>query len=398
MDKIDTKTVNGAIDLRHLAARYTELKPWSPGTAEEAGACPKCGGKDRFHARSDAWCCYQCYPWENGKPHDAIAFVQWAQDTSFLEACRTLSGDMLPQGKPRRAKPKPHPWRSDRWQSEARRSVDAAVKMLGSDAGKCGREYLSTRGITAETWEAFGLGFAMRKHKRWERKAAAVVIPWVIGETITAVKYRFIEATEKPDRFTSKGGGEQSLFGLSLVGKHFETLILVEGELNALSLWQALRENKQDTIDVVSFGSEGGGASSVAVKVGRRYRRVVVWTDKGDVSAKVVRAIGSNAQGLKSPSGLDANDLLQRGLLAEFVTKALDRLGDGASPKAQLVMGDGYPVTMLFPPGAKVATIEGQWQRLANGGIRATYETPAELAWCLLAVGCDDPEVLEVLS
>jgi hypothetical protein len=57
-----------------------------------------------------------------------------------------------------------------------------------------------------------------------------------------------------------------------------------------------------------------------------------------------------------------------------------------------------YPLTLHFPSDAKVAVIEGQWQRLPNGVIEATYNTQQELAWSLLAVGIDTPEIREALD
>jgi hypothetical protein len=61
-------------------------------------------------------------------------------------------------------------------------------------------------------------------------------------------------------------------------------------------------------------------------------------------------------------------------------------------------VADPYPLTLRFPADAKIATIEGQWQRLPDGTIEAMFDTREELAWALVAVGCDGPEVLEALQ
>ena len=62
-----------------------------------------------------------------------------------------------------------------------------------------------------------------------------------------------------------------------------------------------------------------------------------------------------------------------------------------------LNVADLYPLTLHFPADAKIATIEGQWQRLPNGTIEATFNTREELAWALVVVGCDRAEVAEAL-
>ena len=74
---------------------------------------------------------------------------------------------------------------------------------------------------------------------------------------------------------------------------------------------------------------------------------------------------------------------------------------DGGPDQAREWMTDvtsPYPLMLRFPPGAKVATVVGRWRRLPDGTIEATFSTQQELAWALAALGCDRPEVLEVLQ
>ena len=81
--------------------------------------------------------------------------------------------------------------------------------------------------------------------------------------------------------------------------------------------------------------------------------------------------------------------------------KAQYRREVGDSSQAWEWAADGvsiYPLTLRFPPGAQVAAVAGRWQRLPDGTIEATFNTQEELAWALVALGCDRPEVLEVLQ
>src|SRR3954454_16738113 len=58
---------------------------------ELCGACPKCGGTDRFSIsiRKGAFLCRQCHPKGGG---DAIAFVQFLDGIGFRAAVETLTG------------------------------------------------------------------------------------------------------------------------------------------------------------------------------------------------------------------------------------------------------------------------------------------------------------------
>ncbi|MBE7549462.1 MAG: hypothetical protein HS126_00090 [Anaerolineales bacterium] len=43
----------------------------------------------------------------------------------------------------------------------------------------------------------------------------------------------------------------------------------------------------------------------------------------------------------------------------------------------------GWPKTVLWPADSKAATIGTQWERLEDGTIKATYNTPYEMWLCL---------------
>lgn len=137
-------------------------------------------------------------------------------------------------------------------------------------------------------------------------------------------------------RYTSKRGGECIAFGLGLAGDHHHALWLIEGEINALSLWQALGGAQGLNADVVSFGSEHGATSPAIVGLARRYRQVVVWADDREQVQASLRAI-PGAFGLRSPVvqgvKLDANALLQCGALAGFARAAWERFDHFIIPR-----------------------------------------------------------------
>jgi len=327
---VDTERLKQGVDLRDLAGRLVMLRKES--TAELSGPCPKCGGADRFHVKADMFFCRQCFPLENGKPHDAIEFVTWAGLAhDFRGAVDYLGGRAVPspaviRRAPVTPTPKPAAWKAQDWQDSARRELAAAQARLASPAGDPGAQYLLSRGICPETWQAWGLGFGEAWDGKLEKRRPAILIPWQRDQA-TAIKYRFTDQVDGGLRYTSKAGGECLAFGLQMAGQHGSTLWLLEGELNALSLWQALRGVWCVGFDVVSFGADGKASNldPVVKAWAGKYRQVIVWADDPAKAAAAMQAI-PGAFGLRSPvvdgAKLDANDLLKLGGLADFARAA----------------------------------------------------------------------------
>jgi len=142
-------------------------------------------------------------------------------------------------------------------------------------------------------------------------------------ETVTAIKYRFIHDEPGGLRYIARRGSAPILFGLwSLVPRH-HTLLLVEGELNALSVWQCL----PDGVSCLSFGSESGWRPDVLRDVARGVRRILVWADDPARASQMRLALGGQVQALRSSSTngrkWDANMLLQHGRLMQFLETLL---------------------------------------------------------------------------
>ena len=333
---VDTQTLKSSIDLRDIAGAHTELQKLTK--AESAGACPKCHGTDRFHAQSEWFFCRQCHE----KRGDAIELVQFLglasgfQDAvSWLERWQgghyhdSHESKRESASKPRRA----GKWQEPDWQREARALVDTAAERLSkdchdsSDSGAAGRAYLASRGFEPATWSAWRLGLADVWHPKREQKLPAVIMPYMSASKIKAVQYRFIGSDiDKSERFSMKAGGERTLFGAHMIAGR-EILAILEGELNAVSLWQAAG----DLVDVVSIGSEDNTTSAApyAAKIAERYPVVLVWTDKPAVAHELSDVIGRRAVLMQSSAidgaKLDANEVLRRGFLRDLaLTKILE--------------------------------------------------------------------------
>jgi hypothetical protein len=170
------------------------------------------------------------------------------------------------------------------------------------------------------------LGFGNVWHARRRHQVEAILLPWWAGVTLQAIQYRYVtEGLAKAERYGQRTGGERLLFGLPLrTGQ--PTLLMVEGELNAISIWQACRDQE---IDVLSWGPQENLLRAPVLELVREirqdYRQLILWADQLAIvqeAAQLLSDAGASRQGITgvaSPHGEDANTLLQNGDLRTFV-------------------------------------------------------------------------------
>jgi len=301
------------------------------------GVCPFCGGRDRFTVKhtsaGDRWHCRHC---GDGKYHTVIDYIMRRDQCDFKAAAQTLNGkfsggDVDPYAAASRAqaKPQPHarpqPIPSADWQLSAWRIVDAASDALFSDTGQAGRDYLSSRGLSRGTWLAWHLGIARVYDPQAGRGRDAIVLPWTTkaDQEITAVKYRFMDNDPAGLRYTALAGSAPTLFGGWDVIGHEKTLLLVEGEINALSLWQC----RPRGVAVLSFGGETNGRAETLLPLATEYQNIFIWCDEAQRSKHYESMLARPCHKLFSPKingdKLDANRLLILGELKEFLSQVL---------------------------------------------------------------------------
>ena len=181
------------------------------------------------------------------------------------------------------------------------------------------------------------------------------MLPCEIGGLLWSVKVRRPDkdVTEARPKYHALAGSVRTLYGLDRLGGHGDTLLLCEGELNALSIWQAARAIGLDRLDVLSFGSESMAGGDLAREQAARYQRVLVWADKAGI-ARAIMAEMPGARGLRSVERdgqkLDANALLQAGALGDFLRAALDRAQRAtAGEMLRLLQDTARPVVTGWP-------------------------------------------------
>ena len=322
---IDTEALKAKIDLRVLAGQRTTLRKH---TAKElCGPCPVCGGDDRFYVSRDVWGCRNC---KTGG--DAIRFVEWVEKVDFMTAVKMLDENAVPTvtdapvivRKPAPARPT---WREF---DVLERLVSYQEAMPNSPAS----EYLIGRGFTPDTWQAYGMGY--------RKDYNALAIPWFKGGALWAINYRKLDAQDKGSRFISESGSVRTnvLYGGHVLVPNLHhmlpngrdplakrSLILVEGELNAASIWQAV----YPLVDVLSFGAEGNGIPETFAPIAMRYRCCVIWKDKETLAREAARQIPGAAAtwSERGDKKTDANDMLQMQTLRRYIAAMLK----AATPK-----------------------------------------------------------------
>lgn len=343
-DTIDS--LRERLDCRELARQHgVQLRKHSAG--ERCGPCPKCGGDDRFYVSKEYAACRQCHP----ARMDAVGLVAWLHNVTQSQAVAMLDGGA--SWRPVQTVTASHAQgatvgatEEDRqaWVQRASRLVQVAQERLRSPAGAAAREYLTRRELTQDTWRAFGLGCVASRSLPSDRAQAAPAVCWPVyafdfdADALVAVRYRFTVQTATGDRYDSLKGSSMAghMFGVQALpafvrmapredGRNAERLrclVLCEGEVNAMSIWQACAGTN---VDVLSTGSQSvRRLPDWTVQLASRYGAVLTWFDEAERAANIAQQL-PGAVAVRSPirggEAQDANDILQRGLLAGLVQK-----------------------------------------------------------------------------
>lgn len=343
-------------DIIQMAGQRVDLRKNS--RKQHAGPCPKCGGDDRFYCEKTYFACRQCHP-ERG---DAIEYIKWLDNLPYADALAKLGGPLPIMPAVDKVKPVTKaPVHNGEWdeQHQRRIAIDAHMALLRCTAkqAQAAMSYLQGRCVDLETVKAFSIGYDAKylpntydydSKKQSYPKQVAITFPWFNHDgSLISIKYRFIEKHDYTDLDGKDRTGENktspkhnrehgNLFGWQqLQGPdNRQVLIVCEGEMNALSLWQV----GNHAIDVLSAGPQGQiiNLPTVAVDLAKQYKHVIVWADERDIADKAAKQIGAAAmespKSAEYPKGADANDMLKAGALFDWLTFAMGQLGVEVPP------------------------------------------------------------------
>lgn len=267
----------------------TEMKKVST-TNEWAGACPFCGGVDRFRVwpSSGRWWCRQC-----DKKGDVIDLVMELKQVPFAEAVEILSGEDLPAIDRKPVKKEFEPTHSQ-WERRAREFAEYAMDHLDPD----GLAYLATRGLDRIT--AFGAGLGWNPDpvvdeggKRWGVEgdvylAPGLVIPYEYANRIHAINIRAKEGYRIVKGSVLRHHGARVIYR-PVPWPAKNKVVLFEGEFDALAAWQALGSGD------IGVGSIPAGNLTSLDQLGDRECWVCFDTDEaGIAAASAAEAMGTS--------------------------------------------------------------------------------------------------------
>lgn len=353
---IDTPALKQNLSCQaYLASKGYELA----GRGEEKWlpqGCPFCGTKhpgqsDRFRVWPDGFWCRQC-----GSKGDIITLTEMLERTDFRGAIQMLGVAELPKVEVKTQECKP-------WDAKSAARMATHAQHLLFESGHIGQKYLlEKRRLYPHTWERFGFGFT------WNRFGKpAIVIPWYRKQQVVGIKYRYVPVSNKP--LSHKSDSEDgSMFIGNLYGGHAQRLtsnvehrrlLLIEGELNAASVWQVAG----DWIDIACIGSQGHKLTDEQAEFLSQYGTKLVWLDEASSPPEVpfiiqkAEQIGASwVTSMKLGKGTkkDANDLLLDGTLGATLVKLFLKIADDEQRK-QLVWDLSEATTR---PNADPATVE----------------------------------------
>lgn len=316
-----------AINLLTLIGTDTRLKrEASTGGGEYHGACPFCGGHDRFsvqpnRAGGGRWSCRVCTPhWS-----DAIAYLQKRNGIDFKEACERLQLEIerAPQRRstPAPARPLVSPegeyaaLHNPAWQAAARAfTVDCMNRMDTSEADRA-RAYLIDRGLTEDVITAAELGYnPADQTMNWGgvdvKLPRGIVIPWEIDRAIWRVNIR-VPAGER--RYIQAAGCANGLYRADHLRPGC-TAVLVEGEIDALSI---LAAGVPGVVPVATGTTSWARLMRWVAKLATAERVLLAFDDDENQAGEKAAdwwgfVLGRKAQRLK-PTRHDVNDMLRAG-------------------------------------------------------------------------------------
>lgn len=265
----------------------------STGCGEWHGACPFCGGNDRFIVQPERnhWWCRKC-----NKSGDAIAFIREYHNMSFVEACEYLSLE-LPAKQQKITKKKidlrmgPDTNTKidyDHWQARAAAFAEYAnIQLFKLDNSHALHYLTATRKLSQNVISVFDIGYnPTAVNDKWGgvdvHLPAGIVIP--IYDNQHRIQRIKIRTNSGKPRYAQPAGSVPFMFGDNRV--HLgDYIVLTESEIDAMSIYSYFRFAK--------------GVSSVATGSSThcRYGR---WIGRLALGKRVFVAFDDDEAGMKA--------------------------------------------------------------------------------------------------
>ena len=285
------------LDLLH-GNGFTLKKQASTNGGEYAGACPWCGGNDRFRVwpRTGRYWCRGC-----GKAGDSIQYLRDRRGLSFIEACEYLGRD--PGPRPSGPRPIPAAWEPREatappaeWQGRAKDFLAGAVETLWSEQGATMRAWLhDEKGLSDATIKEACLGYSLtdltasgalwglasgisgdESRKVW--LPSGIVIPLIVNGAVNRLRIRRDNPGDGARYVIASGSSSAPM----TLGHDRGAAVIVESELDGLLLSQ----EAGDLCAVMALGSATSKTNKESHELLRAMPVILISLDTDEAGAK----------------------------------------------------------------------------------------------------------------
>lgn len=337
------------------------------GLHEHKGPCPMCGGHDRFSVNTRGVPFWFCRGGKNragcNEGGDTVALVAKKNGLTMWEAVEELAGysprDRAEVSRQRTYTkvtpdaPKQQPLTDFAGKFNACRQLFqenslTAMAYFEHKRGLSRETVLKNRVGMAQTHRGLAIAYPCerfnddaewqvtaynRRYLDFKRVEAMIEKAKAEAETEEEAKKAAKRIRRDNPKTQIVKSGKWGVYRLRKL-KGARALMVVEGEENALSVWQATRANDW-LADVVSVGSQSNFKSlqNDIMALCGDYQHLIIWADERKIADKALDLYRhDSALAIYSPQlanedkSLDANDLLKRGELDEVLRRHLGRL------------------------------------------------------------------------
>lgn len=291
------------MDALRVIQRYTKLKQaaytWG---GEYHGACPFCGGKDRFIVWPNfhnqgvlRWTCRQC---ENFGIRNILTFLVRMEGITMKEAMDKAGDEYGRPLPPRVITLKP----SAKWSADISWVLLDSEQMLAEEESRKARLYLTNkRKLNNRTIRHCRLGFISADYKPVIRikLPVGICIPWFYEGVITCLNIRQPKGVEP--RYYTVYGSKKTLFFLRGTGT---ALYIVEGEFDAMLFWQ------ETGLSVAAAGSSSQ-ISLALQRLCKTFEQVIVLPDNDESGRRMMQRWDKPS--IAIPKGKDLTEFVAQG-------------------------------------------------------------------------------------
>lgn len=307
----------------------------STGGGEYAGACPFCGGNDRFRVWSNKgrfWC-RGC-----GKAGDSVQYIRDTRGLSYAEALKYLGMEGNHKNTARKKKTKFTFSPEDKgsppalWQEKAEKFLLWTQAQLWTPGGAAALDTLTGKGLTRETIRAAGIGAntgerggdIYRNFASWGLPPAykengnlrkiwipqGIVIPF-IDDGIKRLRLRRDNPQDGQRYIVVHGSTSRPL----ILGKERTSFLIVESELDGWLCWQEAGA----LAGIIALGSASAKPDKTTHEILHNAGKILIALDYDAAGAKASYSFWPQTYKGKAirwptPAGKDASEAWQEGI------------------------------------------------------------------------------------